>query len=467
VKNPSALTLDRILGLVDEVPAVDRFPTVDALVAELGRIALDRPSVARWRRIGTSRLGEPIHSLTVGRGEHHAVVFGGVHPNEPIGGPTAIHLARTLTADAELLDELDYTWHIIGCIDPDGMRLNEGWFGASLDRGVLGRHFYRPAFNEQVAWTFPLEYKELYFDGVLPETLALMRLIDETQPTFMCGLHNGELGGAYYFLSEEAPALYQLLHAIPDHVGIPLNEGEPELPFIPRYERAIFGDIKVEDQYEFAVAMGLDPTAGFLDAGSSPDSYARRYGTFSLISELPYWAASEASNTTPTNTLYSQVLLDTATSLEDLRLVLSDVLDSVQSQLRLDTPFLRATRPYVSSLAQQIAETSHRAELPESRRPATAAEVFSSADNIHSVRIRYGGMTRRFLEAEINAGYARPTIRTQYRRMCQIYDEWAAAANNAMPATTLPIRDLVGLQYGAILAAADYAARRGDTSTRR
>jgi hypothetical protein len=76
-------------------------------------------------------------------------------------------------------------------------------------------------------------------------------------------------------------------------------------------------------------------------------------------------------------------------------------------------------------------------------------------------------MTLRFLEAEINAGYGRPSVREQHRRMCRIYDEWAAAANDAMPATTLPIRDLVGVQYGAILAAADYATRRSAAALHR
>lgn len=455
------LTLDHLLRLVDQVPATDTFPTVDEVLAGLRAVAAAHPELTQWRRIGTSRLGEPLQVLTVGRGTHQAVIFAGVHPNEPIGGATALHLARTLVDNEELRLRLDYTWHIVGCIDPDGMRLNEGWFAGPFDRRTLGRHFYRPPFDEQVAWTFPLAYQRLYFDQVLPETMALMRLFDETRPAFICGLHNAELGGAYYFLSEEAPALYPALHAIPRHLGVPLHAGEPELPFLPRYDLAVFGDIKVEDQYDYAEGLGLDPTTSFIDAGTSPNAYVEKYGSFSLVAELPYWTSAEASDTSASSTSYAQVIGHAADNLDEIHRVLSGVLVAVQPELALDTPFLRAVRPFVAGLPQQIDQDRRRAALPGSKRNATVAEVFSAGDAVHSARMRYGGMTLRLLEAETRAGLARPAVRRQHDRMQSVFDDWATAADAAMTATTLPIRNVVGVQYGAILAAADHAARRG------
>ncbi len=46
--------------------------------------------------------------------------------------------------DAELRDGYDYTWHLIGCVDPDGTRLNEGWFAGPFTPRNYARHFYRP-----------------------------------------------------------------------------------------------------------------------------------------------------------------------------------------------------------------------------------------------------------------------------------------------------------------------------------
>jgi hypothetical protein len=454
-----ALPLGRILELVDAVPAIDRFPTVDELVAALDEVADAAPGIVRRRRVGSSRLGEAIHALTIGNGARHAVVFGGVHPNEPVGGPTTLHLARTLAADADLRERLGYTWHIIGCIDPDGMRLNEGWFSGDLDRAAYGRQFYRPASDEQVEWTFPLEYKELYFDRVLPETLALMRLIDDVRPTFMCSLHNGELGGVYYYVNAEAPELYPLLHAIPAHVGIPVHSGEPEVPYVPLYAQGIYGDTSVEAQYEYTVGLGLDPTAG-LETGSSSSDYARRYGTLTLVSELPYWTHPDAADMSPTEADYADVLAARGRGLVDLGATIEHVLAETAAERRLDSPFYRAMRQFAPHFREYGEQETRRAKLAESQRPATVAEVYTGADLVHGFRMRYGGMTLRLLEAEIGAGHGTPRIREQYRRLTAIYDAWAAEALAVTPPETLPIRSLVGVQYGAILAGAAYAAGR-------
>src|SRR5580658_5476780 len=204
-----------VTDLIGAVPDFSAFPLVDELVDQLEALAGGHPDVASLVRVGTSRLGEPIPALRVEGGPREALVFGGVHPNEPIGGLTALHLARTLCAGPELRHRLDYSWTVVPCIDPDGMRLNEGWFDGSFVRSHYGRHFFRPAGEEQVEWTFPFQYKKAYFDAVLPETLALMRQIDERKPSLMCSLHNGELGGVYYYLSKAVPGIYRDLQEIP------------------------------------------------------------------------------------------------------------------------------------------------------------------------------------------------------------------------------------------------------------
>ncbi len=455
----TALPLERILRLVDEVPDIDAFPSVDDLVAGFAALAAAEPDTVRRRRIGSSRLGEPIHEVSIGSGDRHALVFGGVHPNEPIGGPTTLHLARTLAADARLRDDLGYTWHIIGCVDPDGMRLNEGWFSGRLNRAEYGRQFFRPSSDEQVEWTFPLSYKELYFDRVMPETRALMSLIDEVRPTFMCSLHNGELGGVYYYVSHQAPELYPLLHAVPGHVGVPLDAGEPEAPYIPQYATAIFGDGGVERHYEYAVSLGMDPTDG-LDSGTSSGAYAAKYDTFTLISELPYWTHPDAADTTPTATRYPDVLADRARGLIDLGARIGTVLAEIAPDISLQSPHLRAMRQFAPHFRTSGEQEQRRAELPENDRPATVAEVFTGADLVHGFRMRYGGMTLRLLEAEIAAGNGTPRIRGQYRELLATYHRWADDALRVTPAQTLPIRSLVGVQYGAILASADYARDR-------
>ncbi|WP_033294674.1 M14 family zinc carboxypeptidase [Amycolatopsis jejuensis] len=454
-----AVPPDRILGLASAIPPIDRFPSVDELVDEFAALAEQEPDTVRRRRIGSSRLGEPIHEVVIGTGDQHALVIGGVHPNEPIGSPTTLHLARTLAADAQLREDLGYTWHIIGCVDPDGMRLNEGWFSCTLDRAGYGREFFRPASDEQVEWTFPLAYKDLYFDRVMPETLALMRLIDEIQPAFMCTLHNGEIGGVYYYVSAPAPELYPMLHAIPRHLGIPLTSGEPEAPFIPQYATGIYGDTGVEKHYEYALSLGLDPKEGMV-SGTSSAAYAAKYGTFTVVSELPYWIHPDAEDATSSSIPYPEVLRDRSEVLADLGERITSVLTEAGPDLSLDSPFLRAMRQFAPHFLESARQEARRAELADNDRLATVAEVFSGTDLAHGYRMRYGGMTLRLLEAEINAGNGTPRIRGQYRRLRAVYDEWGAEAVRATPAETLPINALVGVQLGAILAGAVHVRER-------
>ena len=130
---------------LESVPEIEVFGTADELVEGLRALAERHPGVTSLRRVGTSRLGDPLLCLTIGSAEDNALVFGLPHPNEPIGGLSALHLARRLCEDAGLLERLGHRWHMIACIDPDGPRLNEGWLKGPFTREHYARNVYRPA----------------------------------------------------------------------------------------------------------------------------------------------------------------------------------------------------------------------------------------------------------------------------------------------------------------------------------
>ncbi|MGI5489816.1 M14 family zinc carboxypeptidase [Microtetraspora malaysiensis] len=438
---------------LDTVPRYDRFATVDEVHESLTRLAAAHPGTATLRRIGTSRLGEPMLCLTVGDGPNHAIVAAGPHPNEAIGGLTAVHLASRLCADRDLRGP--YTWHIVGCLDPDGTRLNEGWFAGPFTKAHYGRHFYRPAGDEQVEWTFPFSYKRAYFDRVMPETLALMRLIDEARPTFMTTLHNSELGGVFYYLSRPEPALQAVLTALPGRYGLPLHAGEPEHPSITRLAEAVFLNLRMEDVYDYTEALGQDPTP--LITGAASDSYAARYGTLCMIAELPYWIDPAADDTTPTADAYADLVRAQAADLRSTHAVLDGALSDVARDAVSGSPFLRASRHFVPLLAEMAAAREKRADALENHRQATVAELSSRRGLVHSYRLRFGGMLLRALEGEVAIGNGTPAIRRHLSALSKTYDEWCADAEAGTPSRTIPIGDLVAVQYGAVLAGASHA----------
>jgi len=448
-----------ILRRAGLVPSIDSFPLVDDLWARFALIAEQHPDLVSSRRVATSRRGEPILAYTVGSGSKNHLIVAGVHPNEPIGSWSAIHLAESLCADAELREALDATWTIVPSIDPDGARLNEGWFADSGDRNYYARRFYRPAPEHQIEWSFPIDYKELYFDEVLPETQGLMRLIDELKPALYVSLHNGEMGGVYYYLSRPEPALYGILHAIPQSLGLPLNTGEPESPVLEEYAPAVFGTGTMSDAYDYLESLGLDPTE--IGGGSSSSEYVLKYGTLAVVAELPYWSHVDADDQSEIAESYADLVTRTGEAMRDTGRALVDILDRATPHLSLDTPFLYASRAFVPMLVSMGERDVVRAKLPEAQRPATVAERFGNQDVVTMFQLRYGGMLLRALHAEIVAGVAPVAVHRLATELDALYTKWQTDAAAADTAQVIPINKLVGVQYGTILAAAVHLAGVG------
>jgi hypothetical protein len=385
-----------------------------------------------------------------------------VHPNEPIGFRTLQHLAAELVADPDLLARSGATWHLVPCIDPDGTRLNESWFADPSDRTAYSRRFYRPAPSEQVEWTFPFAYKDAYFDDVIPETQALMRVIDDVRPELMVSLHNAELGGVYYYVSEEVPGAVDALHAVPRTLGLPLDVGEPESPSIRSIAPAVFHMSSTREEYDYLESLGL--AAATMVGGESSSAYARRHGTVSLVAELPYWSHPLADDTTPTSADYADVVRAKGEELVDLGATLTGLLDDARPDLTLRSPFLRASEAFVPMMGEGGRAELLRAERPELRRAATAAEVFSNEDVVRCFRLRFGGMLLRALDAEVHAGLATARVRRVAGRAREVYDGWVAEADSLTGLTVLPVEQLVGVQYGATLAMSRVLAARGAAS---
>lgn len=434
------------------------FPSIDELAARFEQLRLDHPHLISVERIGTSRLGDALLMYSIGEGRLSHLVVGGVHPNEPVGAWTALHLLEQLATDDELRTELEARWSIVPCVDPDGARLNEGWFAQPGDRTSYARAFYRPAPNEQVEWTFPWSYKKAYFDAMLPETQALARAIDLTKPDLYVPLHNAEMGGVYYYLTRDVPELYDVLAAVPASLGLPLDKGEPEGGHLKGLAPGVFLTGRLEEVYDWIESLGGDPFPPGSGGNASSD-YALRYGTLSLIAELPYWKHADADNTEPIEETYAELLARTGAEFLAFGGELTDLLAQAEPMLTHETPFSRASRAFVPMMTATGESNIARSLQPEARRPATIAERFGCEDLIHMYRLRFGGMLLRALEAEVNAGTAPAELRRICGRMLSLYARWQEDAAQDDSAEVIPIASLVGVQYGAILAGASSFAR--------
>ncbi|GAA2841183.1 M14 family zinc carboxypeptidase [Kribbella solani] len=455
---PAGAPLQVILERAHRVPDLDHFPGVDEINTRLDALAAKHPDLVTRRRIGTSRLGDPITMYSIGDGPDQALMYAGVHPNEPIGFWTAIHLAEELCADPDL--RASCRWNIIGCIDPDGTRLNEGWFDGPFNRVHYSAHFHRPAPAEQVEWSFPFQYKDAYFDRVMPETLALMRVIDELKPVVAVSLHNTELGGVYYYVTAELDGFVEELHAIAASFGLPLDLGEAETPAVRQLGPAVFEMISAQANYDYAEKLGV-PTPD--QSGDSSAAYAGRHGTISLVAELPYWTHPSADDQSETDASYGKLLDDAADELDGNLQAMNEIFEQARPYLSDDSQLVRGIAAFLPYLLRRPERDRRRAAEVDANRPATVAEAFGLPDTNRMYRLRFGGMLLRAIEGEIARGSASAALHPPARRMRALYSDWQdEAATLDAQLRTIPIKDLVGVQYAAALALLDAVRRRAD-----
>lgn len=449
-------------AIARDIPDYPHFLTVDELNASSRRLVAEFPGLASLRTVGQTRRGDPIELLTIAGGPRQAFIFGGPHPNEPIGTMTIEYLSRRLCEDDALRAELGYTWHFIKAIDADGMRLNEGWFKGPFTPTNYARHFFRPAPFDQVEWTFPIEYKTLKFNSPLPETQALMRVIDEVRPTLLYSLHNSGFGGVYYYVSERCEALYPTFHALPEWFGLALDLGEPEMSNAVTFAPAIYQMLSSKDTYDYLEQNGVADPAQTMQSGASSAEYAGRYGSFFLVVELPYYDDPRVNDQTPTDILRRDAILQNLDAQDEFDGWMTARMDAVKADLRQETPITRAVNAFLGmGPAYRQAERQWAQTSEETNRPATQAEYFSNALGSRFYRMLLLGMFARMLEAEIATGNSSPAIRQVAAEARARLEEQGADLEGRLNYRVLPIRSLVGVQVCAGLATAAYLRDRG------
>ncbi len=276
---------------IEKIPDYKTFLTVEEMDESSKRLAEEYPDVVTLFECGKSRDGHPLYCLKIGEGSKNAIFYGCPHPNEPIGAMMLEAFSRILAEDSQLRRELDYTFYLIKSWDVDGTKLNEGWFKGPYNIYNYIRHFFRPAPTQQVDWTFPIDYKNLHFHDSIPETQAVMKLIDELKPEFLYSLHNAGFGGVYYYMSRPMDEkLYEQVRAVAARHGVPLNLGEPEAPYCVLYSPAVYQGIGMAQSYDYYEKYGVEHPEELCGTGTCSSDYAdSKYGSFTLLTELPYF----------------------------------------------------------------------------------------------------------------------------------------------------------------------------------
>lgn len=458
---------------LSRVPRYQRFLTVDELFDHARTVSRAHPDLARYQEVGRSTRGEAIPMLTIGDGPQHVMVFACPHPNEPIGAMLVNFLGDELIANSALRE--GRTWYLLPCVDPDGTRLNEGWFKGPFNIRNYAKHYYRPRPQDQVEWTFPVEYKTFIWKDPTPETRALMNAIELARPDVMYSLHNAGFGGVYYYISAPLAAVYPTLHRVPTERGLPMSLGEPEMPWAVEFHPAVFRVPRATDSYDYYEKYAQGDPASYMTGGASSFEFAERVSApFCLVTEAPYFKSAKIGDTSRIDEKRGEVVLQ---GIERTRTIL-ETLDRLLAETRADMTegaiFLNAVTVFVESGLRSLPSQEKWArEAPGMDEPATVAQQADALWVGSFYRMLVGAMLQRAFEAQLAAagaasGKAAPggpvpgkgaapgeAVRRAHDELETHIDEWARDIEVNLQYEVVPIRDLVQVQYGALLAVLD------------
>lgn len=375
-----------IQGILSQVPDYQSFFTMEEMDESSKRLAQEYPDLVELRLLGHSRKNHPIYCLKIGSGSKTALAFASPHPNEPIGSTMLEFLTRKLAEDKAFRDELDYTWYCIKSVDPDGTKLNEGWFKGPYNIYNYAKDFFRPAGFEQTEWTFPISYKTYKFDKPIPETKILMDLMDEIKPDFVYSLHNAGFGGVYWYLSEDLKGAYDELYDLVDQLALPLRLGEPETPYAKPFAKAVYKQSSVKDSYDYTAEFRkIDPATVMTSGGGSYD-YVQSLGKpcFTLVCEAPYFFNPAIADLSNSNVMRSDAVVQGCDIAKEIHSFLWEQFTKIRHLITEGNNLATAVGNIVDhSGSSDETKRIWAATSPECQRLATKAEEFT---NIYSTR---------------------------------------------------------------------------------
>lgn len=442
--------------LDDEIPRYESFYRVAEHRERARALAADRPHV-EYAEHGESSAGEVFWSVTVGDGERSALLLGAPHPNEPIGSMTIDFLLRELATNDELRASFEYEFVCVPVADPDGVRLNEGWFDGPFTLENYALNFYRTPPDEQVEATFPVEHGGYAFDEPSPATQAVMDLVETHRPEFVYSFHNAAFGGCYYYLSEPLEPLHDALAALPREYGVPLHRGEPEGFSMEAFDDAIYRLPTFTDQFD--AAQGHDDPGSVLLGGNAAD-YARRFtdDVLEFVVELPYFRAPAIQDRTELERSREDVIREgiqrRRTLLEDIQRGIERVADRLPN-----TAMAREATGAMDYFEDEFESKLEWAEsASETNEPATVAQAVDERVLRQYHVLTYLGMLLRSIDrASMSAdGDGRETLSAAKARLEAVFHDHIGDIRSQLDYETIPLWKLVAIQARAGLVCLDY-----------
>jgi len=440
----------KIEDLVNGIPEYTEFLTPDELDESTLTLAREYKDIVDLFKAGETREGKDIYALKIGNGDKVALWFGCPHPNEPIGTLVIEYLAKKLVEDEELRRELKFTWIFIKAADRDGLELNRGWLKGPYTILNYALNYYRPAGNKQVEWTFPIKYKKLKFDKPLPETKALIKIIDRYKPTFIYSLHNSGFGGVYFYISKDIPYLYPVFWYYVDRVNVPLGLGEPEVPWAKLFAKSVYYMVSTPEYYDFLEKLGYENPQDIIRTGTDSYDYAKRFNSdvIELVTEVPYFYDPRINDMNGSGYNRKKLILNRIEEeLENINWLI-DMYNRIKDSLKLVNRFRESVEYFLEVSPKSLEAEKKWAETDEKiDREATVAEWLDNTYINKFYRILRLGLFHRMLEEEIKSGNTK--LKDMHDEVINKMEDISKTLEKGLKYSVIPLKKLVTIQLAA------------------
>jgi hypothetical protein len=444
--------------ILENVPEFRRYMTVDELHRRSAELVNEHPDEVELIDLGESANGETIDCLKIGGGRHNTLIHGFPNCEEPFGGNLLDYMSWALAEDDQLREEMDCTWYLVKCSDPDGARLNEGFHVGPLTPMNFTLNYYRTPNALTPESCFPFRFGPLDLNSPVPETRALMRLMDRVPMDFVSSLHMMKWGGVTYEVPHPCPELYAPLWGMAKMFNV-FPRKRPGTTIAPGVMQAAY----------------LTPARGYVrhwaagDANIEPiqGCYIYEYGQmmnpgmFMMIPECCIWFDPRMWDDSPSDTTIGESLAYAKERSDEVDRFMLDVLSRALPSLKAGSPFKVMMDEHMEPISRRFTNVSNPPFSFNEKthaRPATVAEKIGIEGRDDLYRMFYlGGLIRAF-DAELEAGgdESLAGVRDEVYGKLQDYDNYL---HDNYTVVAHPIRNLVGVSLGAILHSAMYARR--------
>ena len=444
--------------LLDNFPDYKEYLGVDELNESSKALAKEYPGKVELIDLGKSGKGESILCLKIGEGKHNALIHGFPNCEEPFGGVILDYFARSLAEDDRLRKGLGYTWYLIPCSDPDGARPNEGFLKGPFTPKNFTLNYYRTPTPLTGEMCFPYRHGPLDVNSPVPETLALMKLMDAVPFDFVSSLHMMKWGGITYEVPGPCPSLYPALYEVAKKFDIFPRK---------RLGTTIAPGIQQADYFTPARNWVKATAASTGPVEEIAGAYIYEYGLlanpemFMMVPECCLWYDPRMWNDEPGDATVGELIEYGSRVGHEADMFLLDAWEKAEPHLKSPNMFLTMMQHHMKPIKRpetKVSDPDPTFTDKTMNRTTTVAEEIGNKGRADLYRIFYlGGMIRAIDHQLDQGGAGKAKLEATRDSVMDKIEEWDKFLHETYDVTAHPIQNLGGMSLGAILHAARYA----------